>query len=98
MTDLGGFAIGVLGGIAAETLKWHNLKDGLQEKGIPESSKSFWYWLITVVMIALGGALVVIYMNSGAIFTPIVALHIGASTPLLLAGITREIPTLPPTD
>ena len=57
-------------------------------------SKSYLYWVITVVMMLLGGCMVMVYMKSSAVLNAFLAVHIGASTPLIISGITRETPSI----
>jgi len=89
------FAYGVGGGAAVELLKWWRLREELMEKGVPDWSRSPLYWVITLVMVLAGGGLVFIHMRSGAVLTALLALQVGASTPLILTGIAREVPILP---
>jgi len=50
----------------------------------PEWLTSSFYWTITIVMIAAGGGLVMLYASSKMELSPIIAANIGASAPLLL--------------
>lgn len=96
MGDVEAFLFGFSGGAAAELLKWWNVRDELKQKGLPEWSKSIVYWIVTITMILVGGGMVLVYMWSGAVLNAVLAVHIGASTPLIISGITRETPSIPP--
>jgi hypothetical protein len=47
-------------------------------------------------MALAGGVLVFIYAKSGTSLTPILALNVGASAPLLLAKLAQQAPAIPP--
>ena len=96
MENFEGFLFGLSGGSAIELLKWWNLRHELKPKGIPDWSKSWLYWIITVLMIFAGGFLVIVYLKSGAVLNTVLAVHIGASTPVILTGISRETPPILP--
>ena len=90
------FIFGCIGGGAVELLKWWKIRHDLEQKGIPNWSKSLPYWIITSLMIILGGGVVIIYVKSGAVLNPFLAFHIGATTPLIISGLTRVAPSIPP--
>ena len=58
--------------------------------------RSVWYWAITLAMILSGGALVAIYLGSGVTMTPLLAVNIGASAPLILQSLMSQAPPLYP--
>ena len=75
---------GLLGGCASEILKWFHIREELH-KGLPDYAKSWPYWIATVCMAALGGALVFMYQASDdVVLSHILAFNIGASAPLIL--------------
>lgn len=90
------FTFGCVGGVAAEILKWWKIRDELERKRLPNWSKSIPYWIVTSLMIILGGGVVIIYVRSGAVLNPFLAFHIGATAPLIISGIMREVPSIPP--
>ncbi|MDA0239621.1 MAG: hypothetical protein O3A84_06290 [Proteobacteria bacterium] len=96
MTGFEGFLFGCGGGVAAEVLKWWNVRDELRQKNLPDWSKSYIYWVVTGFMILLGGALVVVYIQSGAVLNALLAVQVGVSTPLIISGISKEAPKIPP--
>lgn len=90
-----GIVYGIVGGSLVEVLKWWHIREEIQEKGLPNWSKSKPYWIITFLMIAAGGIMVFIYMESGTTLNPVVAVHLGAATPLIISGIVRQVPVSP---
>ena len=79
---------GILGGLGAEVLRWFRIRDDLY-KGVPEFAKSWLYWIITLVMVGFGGALVQMYENLGDVkLNRLLAFNIGASAPLIIGSIT----------
>ena len=87
--------IGVVGGLAAELLRWFNLRDTLHNE-LPEWSRSWLYWLVTVFMSLVGGLLVYLYIQSGTKMSAILAFNIGISAPLILAKLASEAPPIVP--
>ena len=55
-----------------------------------------WYWGITSLIIVSGGALVGIYLGSGVTMTPLLAVNIGASAPLILQSLVSQAPAIEP--
>ncbi|MXZ71326.1 MAG: hypothetical protein F4Z04_07455 [Acidobacteria bacterium] len=87
---------GILGGIAAEVLRWFRIRDHLHE-GLPDWSKTIAYWIVTVFMIGIGGVLVLLYQSLGDVkLNELLAFNIGVSAPLLLASATSRTPPLDP--
>jgi len=84
--------LGFGGGLAAELVQWFGLRFTLYRE-IPDWSKSWFYWVITILMALAGGGLACIYFLSGTKLTPILALNIGASAPLLLGKLVQQAPT-----
>ena len=94
MGYIDGFILGSFGGALGEFIKWYNIRNEISRTGVPDWSKSYLYWVITVVMMLLGGCMVMVYMKSSAVLNAFLAVHIGASTPLIISGITRETPSI----
>jgi hypothetical protein len=86
---------GVAGGAFTELLRWFNVRDSLH-KGLPDWSKSIFYWIVTSSMILAGGLLVYIHLLGGAKISAFLALNIGASAPLLLGALAQRTPTISP--
>lgn len=93
MTPLEGFGYGLLGGALAEVGVLFKLRQ-VAPKQRPEWIKSWFYWLITILMCLAGGVLVVAYLKSGVTIIPILAINIGASAPLILGSLGRQVPRL----
>lgn len=93
MNDAPIVLFGVAGGMAAELLKWYGRREELH-RGVPDFAKSWSYWVVTFAMVAAGGLLVYAHQASGTItLSPILALNIGASAPLLLGALAKQVPT-----
>jgi hypothetical protein len=90
-----GFWLGVLGGVFAEIFSLSKLRY-LPRDARPLWVGSMWYWAITVAMMLSGGALVAIYLGSGVTMTPLLAVNIGASAPLILQSLVSQAPPLDP--
>ena len=88
-------ALGFAGGAAAELVQWFSLRFTLH-RGLPDWSKSWLYWLVTVLMALSGGGLVYLYSISGMTLNPVLALNIGASAPLLLGKLGEGTPPIDP--
>ncbi len=84
-------SLGLAGGVAAELLKWYGIRESLHE-GLPGYAKSVAYWLVTAGMVGAGGLLVFVYQASADIkLSPLLALNIGASAPLILGALAKQI-------
>jgi hypothetical protein len=92
---LTGFSYGVLGGFFAELLGWFQLRKQAPAS-LPQYSKFWFYWGITLAMILAGGILVVIYLASDIPLKPILAVNIGASAPLLIGTFVAQTPSISP--
>lgn len=73
------FGLGMLGGLAIEILKWYKLRESSE---FPHYVKNISYWLLTIVMIILGGVIACLYGTVNR--DPISVVQLGASTPALL--------------
>jgi hypothetical protein len=85
--------IGFAGGVAAELVQWFGLRFSLHQK-LPDWSKSWLYWIVTLLMAVSGGGLVYLYALSGTALSPILALNVGASAPLLLGKLVQQTPPI----
>ena len=83
---------GLLGGCSAELLRWFRIRDQLH-RGVPDWAKSLAYWVVTVLMILSGGALVLMYEYSGTSLTPALAANVGAAAPLVLSSLSANLPS-----
>jgi len=83
---------GIAGGVAAEILGLFKLR----REGAPQYLRSAFYWIVTVAMIALGGGLAWLYVKSDVSLTPILAVNVGASAPLILGQLVAQTPEVAP--
>ena len=90
-----GFWLGVLGGVLAELFSLSKLRYRSKSE-LPVWIRSVWYWVITTLLIASGGVLVGIYLGSGVTMTPLLAVNIGASAPLILQSLVSQTPSIEP--
>jgi len=77
-----------LGGALVELAHWWRLRP----RKFPVYARSPRYWIITVLMVLSGGGLALLYYAPPAVFQSILALHIGASAPLLIHKIGGQLP------
>ena len=90
-----GFLYGLLGGALAEVLGLFKLRR--QAPGsLPTWLRSWFYWLITGAMVLAGGALVAVYLKSGLMLSPILAVNVGASAPLIVGSLFSQAPQVEP--
>lgn len=88
-----GFFFGCFGGMAVEVLRLYKLRTS---KKLPPYYKTKFYWIVTILMTLLGGGLVFTYLYSSITVTPILALNVGASAPLILASLAEGLPPISP--
>lgn len=88
-----GFLFGIIGGFFAEIFGLFNLRRSSPNK-FPTWIKYWHYWVITLLMIASGGLLVIVYIKSGIDIKPIIAVNIGSSAPLIIQTLTAQAPKL----
>jgi hypothetical protein len=81
------FLIGCLGGLLCELLHWWNLRT---KPEWPAYTKWPAYWVLTLLMIAAGGAVTWLYF--GQKVDGILGLHVGLTTPLLLQKLVASLP------
>ena len=91
------FGWGVLGGFGAEAAMLFEIRHRLPSE-FPHWMKSVAYWVIALVMVLLGGGMAVAHSRSGNSFNALLAIQIGASTPLILRQLTQTVPAavIPP--
>jgi hypothetical protein len=80
-------AFAVVGGVAAEALHWYALSRR-PEKVAPYNK--LLYWVTTVVMVAIGGLMPVLYLQGNA--SALLCFHLGASAPILLQKVISTAP------
>jgi hypothetical protein len=93
MEIMNGFLFGILGGFLAELLGLFRVRQQ-RPQDLPSWVRSPFYWVVTILMIAAGGVLVVVYMKSGIDLKPIIAVNVGASAPLIIGTLVAQTPPL----
>lgn len=83
------FGYGLLGGGLAELLKWYQLRESPNTPPYLGSTK---YWVLTVLMALAGGLLAAVQDIS----SPLLAINIGISAPLILKALAAVTPVMPP--
>ena len=87
--------IGGLGGFAAELAQWFRLRRTLH-RGLPDWSKSWLYWVLTLLMVGIGAVLVWLHIQIGGPMNAFLAFNIGLSAPLILTNLSGQIPRIEP--
>ncbi len=82
---------GIGGGALAELLGWWKLRQ-TAPVNLPAYLKSPFYWIMTVLMSLAGGVVAFVYAKSGISLSPILALNVGASAPLIIGNLTAKTP------
>lgn len=82
--------VGLAGGIAGESLHWYLL--ARQPGGAERFRKEGVYWVTTVLMVALGGMMPILYLAGTA--SAVLCFHIGAATPVLLQKVVATVPAV----
>ena len=77
--------VGIFGGLIAELSRWWSIRES---QSFPVYSKNYQYWLITFIMILVGGFLSVFFCGTGEM-SAVSPLGIGASAPLLITTLTK---------
>jgi hypothetical protein len=81
------FLAGSFGAGIAELLKWYSLRES---ENLPEYARSMFYWVVTGVMVVVGGVLAVLYGTSDV--NAILAVNIGCSAPLTITAFSKVAP------
>jgi len=90
---LDGFVYGLLGGIASEVWGLYNMRYDFHENK-PKWITSYFYWILTISMILIGGGTVCLYIKAGVNVNEFMAVHLGVSTPLLISAMIKEAPKI----
>ncbi len=88
---LDGFLLGMAGGAIPEIYALYNLRHSFHKKK-PGWLTSWFYWVITGVMILLGGSTVCLYIKLGVAINYLVAIHLGMATPPLISTALKQKP------
>ena len=95
MTPVETFIWGFFGGLGAEV----SVVFALRHRGpkeYPHWLKSWTYYIVSFVMVIVGGGIAVAYAQSGTTLNAILAIQIGASAPLIFRKLSETIPYAPP--
>lgn len=84
---------GTIGGGLAEILGLWKLRH-VAPKELPHYLRSPFYWAMTALMVISGGIVASIYVKSGISLSPILALNVGASAPLIIGSLTAAAPNI----
>lgn len=87
------FWYGVAGGFLAELFGLWKLRHEL-DATLPPYLRSWFYWLMTGLMIGSGGLVSFVYLRSGVQLSPLLAVNVGASAPLIIGSLTAAAPKI----
>jgi len=76
--------VAIFGGLACELLHWYSLSR--KPSGAARFAHRPVYWITTLGMILLAGAMPLLYLQGTS--TALLGFHLGAATPILLSGET----------
>ncbi|MBI1923831.1 hypothetical protein HYR99_06230 [Candidatus Poribacteria bacterium] len=90
------FLWGIFGGIVGEGLVWYNLAKRKPDDLSHLLPQEPIYWVIIAGRILVGGILVVAYLRSGISIQPILAIHVGITTPAIVGSLASQAPSISP--
>jgi len=93
MELMNGFWLGIVGGIIPELYALYKLRHTFHDEK-PAWFTSWFYWIITLVMVLLGGGTVCLYISMGVNVNALIAIHLGMATPLLISTALKEKPKI----
>jgi len=89
------FLFAVFGGLAVNCLRLFEIAK-LPKADRPRTFSDWLYTLQFIAMPLIGGGLALAYTASGTALSPILAVNIGASAPLILKTFASVVPDVPP--
>lgn len=93
MTCLEIVMYGVLGGVLPEIFALYKLRH-IKKGEKPDWLKSWFYWVVTIIMVLLGGATSFLYHKLGIQINELMAVHLGAATPLIISNLGKHKPDI----
>jgi len=78
------FSLGFFGGFLGELIKWYKIRES---KNLPDYLTSYFYWLITILIMISSGILAVLYGTETK--NAIQVVNIGITSPLLIQSFTQ---------
>lgn len=84
---------GMFGGGLAEVLGLWRLRHTAPAE-LPHYLRSPFYWVMTILMVTSGGIVAFTYIKSGISLSPILAVNVGASAPLIIGSLTATAPKI----
>ncbi|PHQ24589.1 hypothetical protein CLH62_17010 [Marinobacter guineae] len=86
-------AFGVIGGALPEFYAIYRIRHYKKESR-PLWLSSGFYWITTIFMVALGGGTAFLYHHIGVKINPMMAIHLGLATPVLIQTAIKEKPKI----
>lgn len=81
------FLLGTLGGIAAEAARWWSMRDAPE---LPAYASRPFYWILTLIMAAIGGALA--WLQFGDRGEGLIIFQVGLAAPLVIQKLAQAAP------
>lgn len=93
MTGLEISIYGVIGGSLPEIFALYKLRH-MKKGEKPDWVKSKFYWIVTTIMVLLGGVTSFLYFKLGIQINELMAVHLGAATPLIISNLGKHKPDI----
>ena len=87
MTDIERYIWGSFGSIAIELIT--TLAIFQSGRKFPSRYRRVWFWVVRLLVTGVGGGLAIAY----SIDNKLLAVHIGAATPLIMQQLSRSLPS-----